>query len=253
MDVTNLAELVRTSRRVVAFTGAGISTESGIPDFRSTSGIYLTGEFEGYNPETILTRKMMRTNPRLVLSFYKQRLMRMVEKKPNRAHFVLKRLQHYGHLDSIITQNIDDLHNKAGSKNVFELHGNGTHFKCSISCGLTYTYEEFVDMLEKDEKPMCKCMMAPIRPDVVLFDEWLNDETFDKAYWAARSCDLMIVLGSSLLVNPAASLVGEIPPAAKLVIINKDPTPYDGKATLLFRDGCGDVMTELERELGWTS
>lgn len=244
-----LVKLLAESKNVIAFTGAGISTESGIPDFRSSSGLYSSGPFSGFRPEDILTRRMMRTKPNLVLSFYKERLMRMVDKEPNRAHYALKKLEDMGKLDWIITQNIDNLHKKAGSKNVLELHGNGTRFLCSISCGEKYTYEEFVERIEKDEKPMCNCGMAPIRPDVVLFDEWLNDQVFDAAYWASKKCDLMIAIGSSLIVRPACSLIGEIGDTCKLVIINKDETPYDKRANLIIRENCGDVLERLVMEL----
>jgi len=238
----NLIELLRESKYALAFTGAGISTESGIPDFRSSNGLYTSGDFAGMNPESILTRKTLRTKPNLVLKFYKERLMRMVDKEPNRAHLALKKLEDMGKLKGIISQNIDNLHNKAGSTNVMELHGNGTKFKCNIECGERYTYEDFLSMLEKEEKPMCRCGMSFIRPDVVLFDEWLNDEVYDKAFFEAKKCDLMIAIGSSLLVQPAARLVDEIPVEAKLVIINKDTTPYDSKADLIIRENCGGVL-----------
>lgn len=244
-NINKLKELISTSNNIVIFTGAGISTESGIPDFRSTSGLYTTGKFSGYCPEEILTRRMFRTNPGLVLSFYKERLMKMVDKEPNRAHTALKKLEDTGKLITIITQNIDNLHNKAGSKNVLELHGNGTRFLCSINCGEKYSYEEFVKMTEESNKPMCRCGMAPVRPDVVLFDEWLNDTIYDNAYYASKKCDLMIVVGSSLVVQPACRLVDEIPQNAKLVIINKDKTPYDHKADLVVRESCGEVLGEV--------
>lgn len=246
-----LKELIKESKYIIAFTGAGISTEepSCIPDFRSSTGIYTTGQFKGYSPETILTRKMLRVNPNLVLQYYKERLMRMVDKEPNRAHFALKKLEDVGKLKWIITQNIDNLHRKAGSKNILELHGNGTHFRCNIECGLTYTYEEFLSMLEKEEKPMCKCGFSFVRPDVVLFDEWLNDETFDKSYFECKKCDLMLSIGSSLVVQPACRLVDEIPIEVKLVIINKDKTPYDGKADLVIRESCGEVLDNVVNSL----
>ena len=237
-----LFDMIRDAQNVIAFTGAGISTESGIPDFRSSSGLYTTGKYKDMSPETILTRKMMRTDPGLVLSFYKERMMRIVEKEPNRAHLALKKLEDLGKLQWIITQNIDNLHRKAGNKNILELHGNGTHWVCSIRCGLTYTYEEAFKMLEAEEKPMCKCGFAPIRPDVVMFDEWLDDKTFDTAYYASKHCDLMIAIGSSLVVQPAARLVDEIPQDAKLVIINNDKTPYDSKADLVIHESCGEVL-----------
>lgn len=245
----NLLEMIKESQYIIAFTGAGISTESGIPDFRSTSGLYSTGEFKGMTPESILTRRTFSTNPGLVLKFYKERLLRMVDKEPNRSHLSLKKLEDMGKLKGIITQNIDNLHIKAGSKNVMELHGNGTHFKCGINCGLTYTYEEFVSMVEKEDKPMCQCGFAPIRPDVVLFDEWLKDEVFDKAYWESKKCDLMIAIGSSLVVRPACSLLSEINDKCKLVIINKDPTPYDKKADLVIREDCGGILELVTKNI----
>jgi len=238
----NLIELLRESKYALAFTGAGISTESGIPDFRSSNGLYTSGDFAGMNPESILTRKTLRTKPNLVLKFYKERLMRMVDKEPNRAHLALKKLEDMGKLKGIISQNIDNLHNKAGSTNVMELHGNGSKFRCNIECGERYTYEDFLSKLEAEEKPMCRCGMSFIRPDVVLFDEWLNDEVYDKAFFEAKKCDLMIAIGSSLMVQPAARLVDEIPVEAKLVIINQGETPYDSKADLVIRDNCGEVL-----------
>lgn len=244
-NIDKLREYISTSTNIVVFTGAGISTESGIPDFRSTSGLYTSGQFSGHSPEEILTRRMFRTKPELVLSFYKERLMRMVDKEPNRAHNALVKLENTGKLTAIITQNIDNLHRKAGSKNVLELHGNGTRFLCSINCGEKYSYEEFVKMTDESDKPMCRCGMAPIRPDVVLFDEWLNDEVYDKAYYASKQCDLMIAIGSSLLVQPACRLVDEISQNAKLVIINKDKTPYDHKADLVIHESCGEVLEQV--------
>lgn len=249
--MNKLVQWINDSTHILAFTGAGISTDSGIPDFRSSSGLYTSGLWKGMSPEQILTGKMMKTRPSMVLAFYKERLMRMVEKEPNMAHFALKKLEDMGKLDYIITQNIDNLHNKAGSKKVLELHGNGTRFICSIRCGEHYTYDEFMKMLEQDEKPMCRCQMAPIRPDTVLFDECLDDDTFDAAYYACRKCDLMIVVGSSLIVQPACRLVDEIPVMAKLVIINKDETPYDSKADLIIRESCGKVLEDAVNELGF--
>lgn len=240
----NLKELISNSNHIVAFTGAGISTESGIPDFRSTSGLYMTGEFEGHTPESILTSRMLRTNPKLVLKFYKHRLMRMVDKEPNRSHKVLKQLEDAGKLKAVITQNIDNLHRKCGNQTVYELHGNGTKFRCNINCGKTYTYDQFVQMVEKDELPMCECGFSFIRPNVVLFDECLDDSVFDAAYHEAAKCDLMIAIGSSLQVQPAASLLSEVNNKCKLVIINKDSTPYDRRAHLIINESCGDALEQ---------
>jgi NAD-dependent deacetylase len=243
-SIIQLKQWIEKSNHIIAFTGAGISTESGIPDFRSSGGLYTTGVFQGMQPETILTRKTLRQNPGLVLRFYRERLLRMVDKEPNRSHFALKRLEDAGKLKATITQNIDNLHPKAGSKRVFELHGNGTRFKCFINCGETYTYEEYINFLDSCDKPMCKCNFSFIRPDVVLFDESLDDDVFDGAYYETKKCDLMIAIGSSLAVQPAASLLSEIPTTAKLVIINDTRTPYDTRADLVINGNCGDILEQ---------
>lgn len=243
-----LEEYISTANYIIAVTGAGVSTESGIPDFRSNSGLYLSGDYQGYTPETILTRKFYRLNASLLLQFYKERLMRMVDKEPNRSHIALKKLEDAGKLKGIITQNIDNLHRKAGSKTVYELHGNGTRFKCAIDCGEKYVYTEFLNMLETDPNPMCRCGFARIRPDVVLFDEWLDDAVFDAAYNETKKCDLIIAIGSSLQVHPAASLVrGD--KDCKLVIINKEPTSYDKLANLIIRENCGEVLEAATKNL----
>ena len=158
-------------------------------------------------------------------------------------------MEDIGKLKWVITQNIDNLHKKCGNKNVLELHGNATKFKCSIECGETYSYENFIEMLNKEDKPMCKCGFACIRPDVVLFDEALNDEVFDKAYYEVKLCDLLIAIGSSLVVAPANSLLNEINRNCKLVIINKDKTPFDNKADLVIRENCGEVLELAMKEL----
>lgn len=246
----HLLDLVKNSNYIAAFTGAGVSVESGIPDFRSSGGLYTSGDYAGHSPESILTKKMLRTNPRLVLKFYKERLMKMVDKEPNRSHIALKKLENCGKLKWIFSQNIDNLHQKAGSTNVLDLHGNSTQFKCGIECGNTYTYNQFLEKIEKEELPMCDCQFSYIRPNTVLFDECLNDEIFDKAIEEAQKCDLMLAIGSSLLVQPAASLLSEIQKTAKLVIINNDPTPYDKKAHLIINKNCGEVLEELIKELG---
>lgn len=241
-----LQELVKTANNIIAFTGAGISTESGIPDFRSTSGLYMKGEFEGYTPERILSSRFFRENKKVFFSFYKQRIMSMRDKKPNRTHFALKKLEDSGKLKLVINQNIDNLLQSAGIKNVLDLHGNITQFRCISSCkGKNYTADEFMAL---GEIPKCECG-GVLRPNVVLFDEWLDDDTFDKAYYAAKQCDLMIAIGSSLVVRPACSLISEIGDTCKLVIINRDVTPYNKRADLIINKDCGDVMEELSKSL----
>ena len=243
-----LLELIKEAKHVVAFTGAGLSTESGIPDFRSSSGLYLSGKYQGYTPEVILSNRFFRVNKPIFFSFYKERIMAMVDKLPNRAHYALKKMQDVGKLNSVINQNIDNLLQKAGVQNVFDLHGNITTFRCLSACGHVCDTAEFMAKLETSEIPRCECG-GIIRPNTVLFDEWLNDDDFDKAYFEAKNCDLMISIGSSLVVRPACTLIEEIGPNAKLVIINASPTVFDRKAALLISRPCGEALEEVANQL----
>lgn len=243
-----LLELIKEAKNVVAFTGAGLSTESGIPDFRSSSGLYLSGKYEGYTPEQILSNRFFRQNKPVFFSFYKERIMSMVDKQPNRAHCALKKMQDVGKLQSVINQNIDNLLQKAGVTNVFDLHGNISQFRCISACGKSYSDVEFMKMLEEKEIPRCECG-GIVRPNTVLFDEWLDDDTYDAAYWATKECDLMIAIGSSLIVRPACMLPGEINDTCKLVIINKGETPYDKRADLVINKPCGEVLEEVTNQL----
>lgn len=243
-----LFNLIRQAENIVAFTGAGISTESGIPDFRSADGLYASGKYYGFTPETLLTGRMLKAVPELVLSYYKERMMRMVEKEPNSAHFALKKIEDSGKLSCVVTQNIDNLHRKAGSRKILELHGNGTRWLCAKHCGLTYTYEEISRRMESEEMPKCHCGKAAIRPDVVLFDEYLDDQVLSAAFDACQKCDLLLVIGSSLLVQPAAGLVGEIQRGARLVILNREVTPYDHRADLIIRESCGQALDDIKQQ-----
>lgn len=240
-----LKEYIDKATNIVAFTGAGISTESGIPDFRSVGGLYTSGEFEGMSPEDILSRQTLRKNPKILISFYKKRLINIVDKNPNPAHFGLVELEKQGKLSMIVTQNIDGLHKKAGSKNICELHGNATTFRCSLGCKANYSLAEFEQLTETQEVPKCpRCGFGIIRPNTVLFNESLDDATFDCAFFSIKKADLLIVIGCSLLVQPAASLVAEKSTNCKLIMINKDSTPYDHLADLILRENCGEVFSE---------
>jgi len=244
-----LLELIKEAKHVVAFTGAGLSTESDIPDFRSSSGLYLTGKYEGHTPETILSQRFFRVNKPVFFSFYKERIMDMIDKKPNRAHFAMQKMQSVGKLNSVINQNIDNLLQKAGVNNVFDLHGNITTFRCVSACGKSYNDVDFMKLLENAEVPKCECG-GIVRPNTVLFDEWLDDKIYDAAYWEAKKCDLMIAIGSSLVVRPACSLLSEIHYTdCKLVIINNTKTPYDHKADLIINRSCGEVLEEVANQL----
>ena len=175
-----LFELVKEAKYVVAFTGAGLSTESGIPDFRSTSGLYLSGPFQGYTPEQILSVQFFRLNKPIFFAFYKQRIMSMIDKQPNRAHNALQQLEVRGILKSVVNQNIDNLLQRAGVKNVFDLHGNISEFRCVSACGTPYNQEEFMRLLNESPVPRCECG-GVIRPNTVLFGEWLDDVIYDAA------------------------------------------------------------------------
>jgi len=243
-----LFELVKEANYVVVFTGAGLSTESGIPDFRSTSGLYLSGPFEGYTPEQILSARFFRANKPVFFSFYKQRIMSMADKQPNRAHLALQQLEVRGKLKAVINQNIDNLLQRAGVQNVFDLHGNISQFRCVSACGTPHNQEEFIRLLETDTIPRCECG-GVIRPNTVLFDEWLDDEIYDAAMKEAKKCDLMISIGSSLVVRPACDFPVSIGDTAKLVIINNTPTPHDHRADLVINKSCGEVLEELLTKL----
>jgi NAD-dependent deacetylase len=248
--VMELLKLIKESEYVVAFTGAGLSTESGIPDFRSSSGLYLSGKYEGHTPEEILSNHFVRQpkNQPIFFSFYKERIMKMIDKQPNRAHYALKKMQSVGKLKSVINQNIDNLLQKAGVDNVFDLHGNITSFRCTSNCGKKYGSEEFMKLLETATVPKCECGSI-VRPNTVLFDEWLDDTIYDAAYHEAKKCDLMIAIGSSLVVRPACTLLSEISDTCKLVIINKDKTPYDHRADMVIHEPCGEVLEKATNPL----
>lgn len=243
-----LTELVTEAKYVIVFTGAGLSTESGIPDFRSSSGLYLSGKYEGHTPEQILSNRFFRSNKEIFFSFYKERIMAMADKQPNRAHFALKKMQDCGKLKSVINQNIDNLIQKAGTTNVLDLHGNITTFRCLSACGKDCSQFEFMELMKTQSVPRCECG-GVIRPNTVLFDEWLNDDIYDAAYHEAKNADLMIAIGSSLVVRPACTLLSEITSGCKLVILNRDETPYDKKATLIIREPCGEVLENLTKNL----
>jgi NAD-dependent deacetylase len=244
-----LLELVKNSNNIVAFTGAGISTESNIPDFRSSNGLYSTGRYKGYTPEQILSRLFFLKDKATFFAFYKERLSNLMDKQPNRSHYALVKLEEIGKLKYIITQNIDNLHQKAGSKKILEMHGNGSRSHC-ISCQKKYVYEEFEKLLNESTNniPRCDCG-GVIRPSTVLFDEWLDDNIFDKAVEEIKTADLVIAIGSTLLVQPAAGLLSERSKECKLVIINNSATPYDSKADLILNGNCGEILEELVKGL----
>lgn len=237
--MTNLQQLkqwINESKSAVFFGGAGVSTESGIPDFRSVDGLY-NQKFE-YPPETIISHSFFERKPEYFFRFYREKMLPLGF-EPNVTHKVLARLEAEGHLAAVVTQNIDGLHQKAGSKRVFELHGSVLRNYC-VKCGKFYRAE-----VVRDAKgiPLCDCG-GIIKPDVVLYEEPLDENVMAGAIAAIRKADLLIVGGTSLTVYPAAGLLHYYR-GQRLVLINRDETPYDSYANLVFHESLGDIFSRL--------
>lgn len=228
-----LQQLIDRSRRIVFFGGAGVSTESGIPDFRSVDGLY--HQHYAWPPETILSRTFFDRKPEEFFRFYRDKLLPL-EAKPNAAHLKLAELERAGRLSAVVTQNIDGLHTKAGSRCVFELHGSVWRNHC-MKCGRSFGPEFIRD---SEGVPRCPCG-GVVKPDVVLYEEGLDDDVVAGAVHAIRQADLMIVAGTSLTVYPAAGLLRYFR-GADLVLINRDATPYDSMASLVIHDKVGEVL-----------
>lgn len=235
-ELTRLREYVDSSSLTLFFGGAGVSTESGIPDFRGSRGLY--GEnYEGLSPERILSAGFFRAHPTEFFKYIKAKIL-YPDAEPNRAHKALAQLERMGKLQCVITQNIDGLHEAAGSKNVIDLHGD-VHRNYCVKCGRSYPLEYIID---SEGVPRCECG-GIIRPDVVLYDEQLDDGKLQRAFELAEKADLLIVGGTSLNVYPAAGVVDYF--NGRLVIINLSPTPYDTEAQLCVNEPIGQVLTEL--------
>ncbi|MBQ9083999.1 MAG: NAD-dependent protein deacylase [Clostridia bacterium] len=239
-----LTRLLRQSRRVVFFGGAGVSTESGIKDYRSKDGLYNTVKEYGVPPETILSRSFFLKNPEIFYDFYYKYFLSETP-APNPAHLALAKLERMGKLTAVITQNIDGLHQAAGSRNVLELHGTISTYHC-IRCCKPYPVEDVAAL--HGGVPRCPHCGGLIHPDVVLYEEGLDDATVDAAINALAAADLLIIGGTSLAVYPAASFLrffgGE-----HIVLINRDATPYDDRAELIFRESIGQVLKSATERL----
>ncbi len=231
-----LKQWVKESNRIVFFGGAGVSTESGIPDFRSVDGLY-NQKFE-YPPEVIISHSFYERNPEYFFRFYREKMLPLGY-EPNITHKCLAKWEQEGKLSAVVTQNIDGLHQKAGSKRVYELHGSVLRNYCT-RCGKFYP-AEFVK--ESEGIPRCSCG-GIVKPDVVLYEEGLDQDTTTKSVMAIRQADLMIVAGTSLTVYPAAGLVNYYR-GNRLVLINRDETPYDSQADLVFHDSLGEIFGQL--------
>lgn len=235
--MNELTSIIKASKRIVFFGGAGVSTESGIPDFRSVDGLY--NQKYAYPPETILSRTFFELRPAEFFKFYKDKMLPL-DALPNDAHKKLFELETAGKLTGIVTQNIDGLHQKAGSIRVFELHGS-IHRNFCMECGKFYG-PEFIKNAEG--VPKCECG-GVIKPDVVLYEEGLDDATVRGALRVISEADTMIVAGTSLTVYPAAGFLDYFR-GKNLVLINRDPTPADRKATLVIRGNIGKVLGSIQ-------
>ncbi len=238
-QIEKLAELIRESRNIVFFGGAGVSTESGIPDFRSAKGIYSEQWKRNYSPEEIISHTFYMYHPEEFWEFYKEKLC-YPEAEPNECHKALAKLEEMGKLKAVVTQNIDGLHQKAGSKRVYELHGSVLRNYCT-GCHRFYSLEQ---VLESDGVPVCSHCHKPIKPDVVLYEESLDRDVMDNAEKAIRKADMLIIGGTSLVVYPAAGLIHYFR-GDHLVLINKTETSADNYAELAIHDSIGKVFQEV--------
>ena len=236
-NIKRLKETIENSNNIVFFGGAGVSTESGVPDFRSVDGLY--NQKYKYPPETILSHTFFRTKTREFFEFYRDKML-FPDVKPNKAHYALAKLEKEGKLKAVVTQNIDGLHQAAGSKMVYELHGS-VHRNYCQKCGAFYDARY---MLESKGIPKCEKCGGIIKPDVVLYEEGLDDATMRGAIRAISHADVLIIGGTSLTVYPAAGLI-DYYNGNKLVLINKSVTPMDSRADLLVQGPIGEIFSQL--------
>lgn len=232
-----LQDWIDGSSRIVFFGGAGVSTESGIPDFRSVDGLY--NQSYRYPPETIISHSFFEQDPEEFFRFYREKML-WPQAKPNPAHRKLAELEQAGKLDAVVTQNIDGLHQAAGSRRVWELHGSVLRNRC-MSCGRPWPVSA---VAESAGVPRCTCG-GVIKPDVVLYEESLEAQVLEGALEDIRQADLLIIGGTSLVVYPAAGLVNYYR-GDRLALINKSPTPYDRKADLVLTGSIGEILGQIQ-------
>ena len=236
-QLETLQQFIDEARSIVFFGGAGVSTESGVPDFRSVDGLY--NQKWRYPPETILSHTFFVRDPAEFYRFYKEKLL-ISGVQPNAAHKKLAQLEQAGRLTAVITQNIDGLHQAAGSKNVLELHGS-VHRNYCRRC------RKFFDaayMKKAIDIPLCDACGSIVKPDVVLYEEGLDGDTLERAVAALQSADLLLIGGTSLAVYPAAGLLRYFG-GSRIVLLNRDETPYDYRATLCIREPIGQVLGQI--------
>jgi len=236
-NIAKLAEMIKNSDKIVFFGGAGVSTESGIPDFRSADGLY--NQKYAYPPEYILSATFFRKEPEEFYRFYRDKMLCLTA-KPNDAHKVVAEWERQGKLIAVVTQNIDGLHQMAGSKTVYELHGSVLRNYC-MRCGKFYGVEHIV---KTEGVPKCTCGAA-VKPDVVLYEESLDGDTIRGAVSAISRADTLIIAGTSLTVYPAAGMVDYFR-GKNLIVINMTPTPRDSSATLCIHGKVGETLKQVD-------
>ena len=237
-DTVLLKEIIERAKNIVFFGGAGVSTESGIPDFRSSDGLY--NQKYKYPPEQIVSHTFFKYNTEEFYRFYRDKMI-YCEAKPNKAHIALAELEKSGKLSCVITQNIDGLHQMAGSKNVFELHGS-IHRNYCLKCGKKYGLDKIIGT---EGIPTCDLCGGIVRPDVVLYEEALDMNILNKSTQYIMSADTLIVGGTSLVVYPAAGLINYFK-GKNLVLINKSQTDYDNLATLVINEAIGETLAKIK-------
>jgi NAD-dependent deacetylase len=244
-EIDLLMDLLMKSKYIVAITGAGISTNAGIPDFRGPGGLYSR---EGIPGEKIFNLEYFKENPSLFYEAMPDLLHLFLEAKPTKGHCFLKKLEDLGKLKTVITQNIDGLHKKAGNSYTIELHGNFEKFYC-LNCyqeifEADEAYREILNNIESKKTPLCKKCGGIIKPNVVFFGEYVRD--LEKALTEVQKADLLLVIGSSLTVYPAATLPSYLDDTAKLAIINQMETPYDSKAKVVLHEDIDSIAEKLK-------
>lgn len=239
-----LAEWIQASKRIVFFGGAGVSTESGIPDFRSAAGIYQMEKESPYSPEEILSRSFFNRHPEVFFDFYKTKMIHP-EARPNPSHSLLADLEKEGKLQAVVTQNIDGLHQMAGSKNVLELHGS-IHRNYCMDCGRFHSLDEV--MSSPEVVPHCKACGGVVKPDVVLYEESLDERVIGETVKSIAEADLLLIGGTSLTVQPAASFISYFR-GERTVLLNASSTAFDHRADLHIKDPIGNVMKDVGKKL----
>lgn len=241
MDKINeFAKMLKESRKTVFFGGAGVSTESGVKDYRSEDGLYNTVKEYGVSPEKILSHSFFENHPDIFYDFYYKYFLKDTA-KPNRAHKALAELEKDGRLSSIITQNIDGLHQSAGSENVIELHGTASYHYCP-KCFRAFSNDKIIGL--EGKVPHCESCGSVIRPKVTLYEEALDESAVNKAISEISTADLLIIGGTSLAVYPAAMYIRYFN-GDNIVLINRDETQYDEAASLIFRESIGEVLEKV--------